>query len=509
MENIIPKTIFRILIVISLFLTVCFIAFSFSYLTSYFYFDHIEPSIASLSYIFQKGGPVYLPPDAAQIRCLLYGPLVYLLNSFFIMIFGATIFASKVGGALAAWLSLALAFYALKKVLGIRESILLIGYISLIYLAVAPASFWNRPDPYIAFFVALALFVLSKTNRILAAAIIGISLGVVAGLKMHAWFYLIPILCLLYSKYGIRVMVISILTAIAVFFLPLLIFRNISFQNYTSVFIIAKSHGLNFSTFMNNAFFMFSYLFIIPLMIILSVFSCTKENFLEVYRENKTFTLSLLFITFLVCILAAKPGAGAHHFLPLGLLFAYLYSFILKRVMSQSMYFQKENLILTVIVFFWAILSLITSPQVRFFNNFRLTLAQRNQEAGDIAKDIRTILNKFPDYSIEMAYGTNYALAFYRPLLVFAGNGYFIDAPSLMELEFAGRGISQKTLEYLRGCKTQLFLISKGSKPFELSSLFAARPLFDKEFKKIFYENYKLKEQTSFFDIWICKKLSD
>jgi 4-amino-4-deoxy-L-arabinose transferase-like glycosyltransferase len=506
MENILPKTIFRFLIVISLLLTAYFIFFSASYVKSYFFLDHIEPSIASLSYIFQKGGPVYFSPEAAEIRCLLYGPLVYALNGFFMLVFGASIFSSKVGGVLAAWLSLALAFFALKKILGFRASSLFLGYISLIYLVSGVASFWNRPDPYISFFVALGLFSVLKTKKILAAAITGVALGLIANLKMHAWLYLMPVLCLLYSRYGIRFVIISIGAGVAAFFLPLLIFKNVSFQNYISSFVITIGHGLSIPTFLHNAFFVLSYFVIVPQMILLSIFSCNKESIREVYRENKTFILSLLCTVIIITILAAKPGADRHHFLPLAILFAYLYSLILKKVMSQKIYFQDQNLLLSAIIFLWIVLSLITSPGTRFYRNFTFTLTKRNQEAMDIVKDIRTILAKYPTHSIEMGYGKDYYPAFYRPLLVFAGNDYFIDPPSLMELEVTGRSISGATLGYLKDCKTQAFLIPKGNRPFELNSLFWPRPLFSEEFKRIFVENYELKEQTRHFDIWMCGK---
>lgn len=39
------------------------------------YFDHIEPSVAALSWLWARGDPVYVPAGSPRVYSLLYGPM--------------------------------------------------------------------------------------------------------------------------------------------------------------------------------------------------------------------------------------------------------------------------------------------------------------------------------------------------------------------------------------------------------------------------------------------------
>ncbi|MEQ8172104.1 MAG: hypothetical protein ABRQ38_24675 [Candidatus Eremiobacterota bacterium] len=75
-----------------------------------------------------------------------------------------------------------------------------------------------------------------------------------------------------------------------------------------------------------------------------------------------------------------------------------------------------------------------------------------------------------------------------------------IEGPALF-----GRDIPEQILNKLKSGYINIWLIPRGSEPFEIRNWDNNKPLFNEEFKKIFYEHYKCKNQTEYFSIWIKK----
>jgi 4-alpha-glucanotransferase len=125
----------------------------------------------------------------------------------------------------------------------------------------------------------------------------------------------------------------------------------------------------------------------------------------------------------------------------------------------------------------------------------------------DAINDINRVVKSYPTKTIGMGYGKNYELSFYRPSLIFFGNPYLLDAASMMEMQQSGiNHIPPDTLAALRECQTNLWLIPKGEKPFQLTSYYPPhKPLFTDEFKTIFLEKYEFRGQTRYYDLWFCK----
>lgn len=124
-----------------------------------------------------------------------------------------------------------------------------------------------------------------------------------------------------------------------------------------------------------------------------------------------------------------------------------------------------------------------------------------------IDEDIQHILASYPDTTIGMGYGSNYEATYYRTALVFAGNRILVDAAALMDMQESGLGIPSQTIEALDSCQTQIWLIPKGDKPFEINNFYPPyNQLFSERFKNVFLKRYKLREQTKYFDIWVCKE---
>jgi hypothetical protein len=107
-----------------------------------------------------------------------------------------------------------------------------------------------------------------------------------------------------------------------------------------------------------------------------------------------------------------------------------------------------------------------------------------------------------------MGYGGKYALTYYRPVLVFSGNPYLIDAVFEMDAALLGMKMPPKTLEILASCQTKIWLIPKGDVPFKLNTFYdGVRETFSDELKSTFLATYELREQTRYYDLWFCKKI--
>ncbi len=59
------------------------------------YLEHIEPNIASVSYLLAKGAPLYHDVSSAQRYSFPYGPMAYLPYAWALQAFGATVASLK------------------------------------------------------------------------------------------------------------------------------------------------------------------------------------------------------------------------------------------------------------------------------------------------------------------------------------------------------------------------------------------------------------------------------
>jgi hypothetical protein len=112
--------------------------------------------------------------------------------------------------------------------------------------------------------------------------------------------------------------------------------------------------------------------------------------------------------------------------------------------------------------------------------------------------------------TVQVAYGDNRQsyeesqLA--RTILALHSYRAFVDAQILMELRQVGIDGSTRWIPYLTGCRVGRWLLPKGETPFATTSYFydGAR-LFSEEFRRAFFDNYRLVKSTVHFDVWECR----
>ena len=125
-----------------------------------------------------------------------------------------------------------------------------------------------------------------------------------------------------------------------------------------------------------------------------------------------------------------------------------------------------------------------------------------------IINDLRNIDNQYPDLTIHMGLGEykDYKYTYYRPVLVYMGNPYYIDFPIYMAYQNANMVDRKQIAQTFEACKIDIWLIPKGNIPFAMGN-FAVKhiPLFDQELRNSFLNNYVQINTSKFFDIYKCK----
>jgi hypothetical protein len=124
-------------------------------------------------------------------------------------------------------------------------------------------------------------------------------------------------------------------------------------------------------------------------------------------------------------------------------------------------------------------------------------------------RDIETFVAEHPGV-VEMGYGVDDPMTFERPVLVFRNNAYLLDAPAVGEHQLAGLGIPPATLDALRQCRVNYWLVPKGEAPFTSLNMYPAvflQPVFPDEFRRVFHQTHTLIATTEYFDAWQCHQV--
>jgi hypothetical protein len=180
---------------------------------------------------------------------------------------------------------------------------------------------------------------------------------------------------------------------------------------------------------------------------------------------------------------ATKHGAGIHHFIPFIPLIAYTAP---RRGRLVSALVVLTVALATVQQAYWI------GTVVRFPSNEPIA-------------ELRRFESQYGD-SIAVGYSPAYRLAFFRPLLVFDGHRYALDAPALMSHQLAGQPFPRAATDAMASCTTKVWLIPRGGDPFDLRSAYAGgEPVFPPEFVDAFRRSFRLMESGRYFDVWQCR----
>lgn len=488
----------------------------FTYLTLIDYADPAEANVASVSWLLQTNHVLYPALDAAERYINNYGPFLYIIQGFFLRILHPSFFASKVAGCLSGLLSLILIFLTLQHRL--KGSIAVFGcaIVSLSLLSMTSASglvasaFWVRPDSLLLFCTAIALFAVVRGRAVIAAGVSAIALGISVNLKITAFLHFLPIYVLLFQRFGLSYTVGSVVGAGVVAIAPFALSPQISLANYLTWLRQVGQKGLNSGQIIKNLLWT-SYVLLPCAIAALHLGLTNASSFRRWLRQDWFYVALVIICVILNAIAGATRGALENNMLPFVPLFVYPLNQLLQRVTLLPLdATATRKQFAAVLVSMSAVLAFVVSVSWTVYSTESLLLNRLFNAPGYAAvQDVDRLMASYPKQTIGMGYGgAEYRLPDYRPALVFAGNPYLLDSASLMEMQASGLNNTPKaTLKTLSTCQTQVWLIPKHNKPFDIYSYYPPlQKLFSSEFRKTFLQYYDRVGQTQYYDVWACSQ---
>ncbi len=456
------------------------------------YFDNAEPTMTAVGWLFIRGEPVYHAAGSAERYAHIYGPVAFIAHGLILGLFGPSITASKWLGAGAALASLGLLFLALRSLLMAPRSIALTGICATLLLGFRNYSFWTRPEPLQLFCVAAALVLAVRTQGLVAAVSIGFFVGILSNLKITGPLYALPIVAIVHHRGGWRCVFVACGTALAVALLPFTL-SNVSWGNYVEWVTLSARTGLVSSTLRRNV--EWAAYFAVP---ILLSYRASRAEQGSGGIEVRSVLMALGLATAGIVVAASKPGAGPYHLLPMLPVVFYVVAYYLRDISPGDVV--DPSVPLVCVAFVLVAILVGVAQQVQFL----VTMSQRTDrnEAADIEQFARG-----HEGVVEIGYGSTDALTLQRPLLVFRNNSYLLDQPAVREHQLAGVELPPATLDALRACRVNYWLIPKGETPFTARNPYPAvflKPLFSDEFRRVFHQSYRLTAATAYYDVWEC-----
>ena len=460
------------------------------------YLDHGEPSVTLISWRLLSGFPAFLDFKAPALISNVYGPIAYVVHAISFWLMGPSIIIGKSASILAATLIPIFVFLSQYHRGSPQAAIGAILACGILFLHI-PFSIWNRPDVFMALLVVIAVWVANSSEKGRQewpkAIIISFCAGLAVGMKLHAGVYFAPIVFFhcAHENRGFKTFMVMALIGLALVLLPFS-FSTFSLPAFVD-WIILHTHKPSVYMF-DPKFMRYGALYFTPVLFYLATWKLPKVGF---SLPEKIYLWVFLISLVVILYPATKVGAGTHYFFPFMAIFIdQLLRFTGRLRVHKSLAWSLTGSLVIAIV-------IIGIPvQKRFFR------ALNWNEVYGIQSEIRNIMRIYKGRSIEMGIGQDiktYPRTYYRTLLVLAGHPYTIDAAPAMELNKWRFPLPEKTLQGLRKCNTDLWLIPQGERPFIMTGYYNA-PVLDPSFSDTFLSNYVKEKSFKFFDVWVCKK---
>lgn len=443
------------------------------------YFDHVEPSVASVSWLVMQGHQAYPDRAGAGLYGLPYGPLLFLLNGFTMQLLGPGIVTSKVAGACAAMASLIVLALAIRQARG--EWSRAVSWAALGFLMFGVTSFWVRAEPLLLLCSSLAVLSLTVPAGP-SAALAGAALGLGVNLKASAIIYLFPAFALVWRTHGTVRFAVAAGIALLVASLPYVRFDNISLAGYLSWLQAATAQGVRFSAL--PAALEWTIFLALPMFVM-----GRPEGTSRGASDTALFRTLLVACMCVSLPLAAKHGTGLYHFLP----------FVPAVIFASSGSRRPGPRV--VVPAMLASCILVAALHLPTWVTTTTSLPSRA-----IISELKQIDASHAG-TVAMGYSANYRPSFFRPELVFAGQPYWLDGASLMDWHWSGRPFPTAALAALRACVVEAWIVPAGAPPFVLPNAYPILgDVFPDEFRRIFEERYRLETSGQWFDVYRCRR---
>jgi len=490
----------RVAVGSSLAILIVFVIIGVWYLNLDGFAGEVEPVVSSLSWLVQHGQPLYHEFEAPQRYSVLYGPSVFLVNGLFLQILGPSLFSAKLASFLGVLGCLVFLYRSLARSRYDWVALLITGLAVLYFWSQGFAVYLVRPDALLLFALGLALYASVKAKRLTALVTVSVMMGFAINLKVHAVVYFIPVVAILIGRFGWMRTLVAAAGSSLVVVLPFVFHPQVSAGNYMEWLRNALDHGLVTETV--SATFQFTVFLLLPLAALMVVSPLRSQHL----RRHGVALVSLAPAYALTLVLAAKPGAGLVHLLPLVPTTLYLVGLILHEMVDLYPWLpaaqarvSRQGILAAVC------LTVLMAGSVNIYRAVRLVNWQVDS-SPDLIADVQAIMERYPDISIGMACGgenKSFRNTWLRPLLVFKNHPLLVDPIAVMECRLTGHDMPKGTYKALEKGVVTMWLVPRNQRPFDKLNWYAPHdPIFSPRFIEHFESLYSRHGHSQYFDLW-------
>jgi hypothetical protein len=435
------------------------------------YLDHYEPTVSAISWLGTHGHPIYPNLNNGDIYGAPYGPLLFITDGTALQFF-PTIQGAKLPGLVSFYISLGITYAALaakaqnNRGAAILSLMIVIAVFSFFHSEAH--AFWTRAEPFLILIAVLTVVAAANLPVAAAAATVGILAGFAVDFKLHGALYALPAgLAILGTaktwKQRVEIAILSFILTIGAALLPFLLLygrENSIIQGYASVLSLTAEHGLSLALLIDNSLF--------ALTLFLPIVLAGHFRRPTVGPFDYWFLVGLFLSLVMTTLIASKPGAGQHHFLPLVPLSAYaLLSVLTAPASGEAPKFNAREL---GSIFLVSLLVSYAPGELWWTTRFATVFAAQQTEKRKI-NELQALYHQFPQAEVGLSDDS---------------------------------GVSEtKAVELLKRCQVPEWILPKGS-PFTLLNYYTKLPLFSDDFRRTFFSNYKPVQQGEFYQVWKC-----
>lgn len=465
------------------------ISIALAYLIFPNYFDHAEPTVATIGQIVATGGIAYPTGDQWQFNGLVYSPGIYVVNSLAVQL-ADPVLGSKLAGVLAYIMSLCILWRRLPNHLSRAGLVLIFCFYEF--------GFWNRPESYLLLLSTLAVALMSSRST---WGLLGIGLlaGLATTFKFTGFLFFIPIaIYFLLTGQTFRQLWVAVFVGITIAALPYALSSFSLVNHFSYVQSLATQTLSNGLLQRNLAYALFSILPIVWLWFALPSKSSTK-------KVLGLMIISVMLTECVVCIVASKPGAGPHHLLP---------GLPIKLWLIHELTLNKDEMRQGAVRFLglvmWSMsLYYISYGYPKFLKNYFISI-DYVQEQFKAKNELLVLLKKYPNayMGVTDSKHENYALSFLRPHAFTQDYADKLDPVSFMEVSFTKGTDDRLFVSKMEKCSYASVILPARGQAFSLLNFYTTKPLYSDALRKVFALNYRLIEKAGHFNVYECNQMT-
>jgi hypothetical protein len=457
---------------------------------------HDEAFILGLSWMVYDGAPIYHAVGAAERWAPIYGPDGFLLTGLLMRLAGHAAIAVDIVWFLLSAALLGVLWFAVSR------QRLIFGWILTFIFLFGILQQYIGLEIFIYLTVAAMAAVLCEQDRLpggMVALCVGVLLGVLANLKIHAILYAMPLLAAGVPRHLLRLRPITLflcgalLTAVFPFMLP-----QVSLANYLTWLAIDGRHGLDPTMVVFNV----NFAGLILCATYLASFDSTGRNILG--SRIRVFLPVMAVCLMAVAVIGGKPGAGMHH------LFPYFVTVAFVAALPRCRLFREIEPLAAVPVIPMGFLGILITAL--FIDAQPLTVMVRNSiyfgrpAHKEHTAEIERFLDGVGSIPVLVAPGSaSDEFSWDTTLPAYRGNRLLTIDFVLEDMQKAGLSLPDATVAALAQCRYPYVLSPRGQKPFGLRSAYEGEiPLYDERFIETFHRVYHLRETLRYHDVWVC-----